>query len=118
MKVTELDNDNLELTQEVQQPDFAPVQEQAIEKKKAAKGGILPFLVVLLVLVGIFDLVLGIYVGYYYLTTGNLSGAKGGVVYISEADGKYHYNPNCGIIEASLEQAKLKGLTPCEKCAK
>ncbi len=114
-----MENDNLELAQEVQQPVPAPVEEQAVEKKKKSGGGILlPFLVVLLVLVGIFDLVLGIYVGYYYLTTGNLSGAKGGVVYISETDGKYHYNPNCGISEASLEQAKLKGLKPCGKCAK
>ncbi len=89
-----------------------------VQKTKYGGGVVLTLLKILLALVSIFDIVLGLYVGYYYLSTGGLANSGGGNVYISTADGKYHYNPDCGIIGTSLEQAKLKGYEPCEKCAR
>jgi len=44
------------------------IQEQKEQKKSG--GILLPFLITLLVLVGIIDLALATYIGFYYVTTG------------------------------------------------
>ncbi len=52
----------------VQDPEIQKKQEKT--KEKSSGGILLPFLIVLLVLVGIADIALASYIGVYYFTTG------------------------------------------------